>query len=227
MNYAELRRITLWTFIGFLVLTALVAIISVLIGEFGEIQAKILGTCLAISACSICAMACAAFMEKRKATKLGLAGIALSVGWSSLAIIGMWAEIHEDEYWKTVATLAVCAVAFAHGFLLLLPELARRHRWIQVTTLAFIGILAAQIVIGMWAEIDDETYLRLLTVVAIMVVLGTLVVPILMKFGQGAKPRNDRLVLRGVGGELFEDASGRRYRVSELDAGEESQAAVP
>ena len=38
MDYAALRRISLKTFIAFLILTALIAIVSVLIGEMGKIQ---------------------------------------------------------------------------------------------------------------------------------------------------------------------------------------------
>ena len=66
MDYAEFRRASLRTFLGFLALTAAVAVVSVLSGDFGETQVKVLLTTLTISAASMCAMACAAFIEKRK-----------------------------------------------------------------------------------------------------------------------------------------------------------------
>lgn len=61
MNYTEIRRLLLKIFIGFLSLTALVAILSVLSHKFGETQLKVLLTTLSITAGSICAMSCAAY----------------------------------------------------------------------------------------------------------------------------------------------------------------------
>jgi hypothetical protein len=66
MNYTELRKRLLKAFIGFLTLTALVAIGSVLSREFGETQLKVLATTFSITAGSICAMACVAFIERRE-----------------------------------------------------------------------------------------------------------------------------------------------------------------
>ena len=109
MNYKEIRRFSLIVFIGFLILTALIAIVSVLSGTFGDIQWKILGTTFTISAASICSMACAAFMEKKKQVPVGMAGIALCVITAALVIIGMWPEINCDEYWKVTSTCGVVA----------------------------------------------------------------------------------------------------------------------
>ena len=83
MNYKEIKKLFLWLFLGFLVLTALVGIISVLSGEFGEVQFKVLATCLTISAASICSMACAALIEKR-IFDIGLSEKALKVVFSAL-----------------------------------------------------------------------------------------------------------------------------------------------
>ena len=69
MDYSEIRKLALKIFIGFLGLTAVIAIISVLAGQFGELQWKILGTTFTISAASICSMSCAAFIEKKKILK--------------------------------------------------------------------------------------------------------------------------------------------------------------
>jgi len=89
IDYSVARKSFLRIFILFLVLTALVAVVSVLSGEFGELQMKILGTCLTISTASIVSMACAAFIEKKKFRRLGLLGITLSVAAGSMAIIGI------------------------------------------------------------------------------------------------------------------------------------------
>ncbi|GAF67867.1 unnamed protein product, partial [marine sediment metagenome] len=194
MDYTELRKLSLKIFIGFLALTALIAIITVLGGKFGEIQMKILATTFTISAASICSMSCAAFIEKRKLIKLGLAGIILSVISAILLIIGMWPEIKNDEYWKTTITLIVAALAFAHAFLLVLPDLEDNQKWVQKVALGAIGILAVQIIVAVWGEIDNESYYRLLAVVAIIVGLATLVIPILTKMRRGNGRKRELLI---------------------------------
>jgi VIT1/CCC1 family predicted Fe2+/Mn2+ transporter len=93
----------------------------------------------------------------------------------------MWPEIDSEEYWKTTITFFVFAIAFAHVFLLVLPQLDNKQKWVQLASSISIGILALLIVVAVWGEIDAEDYYRLLAVVAIIVGLETLVVPILMK----------------------------------------------
>ena len=117
-------------------------------------------------------MACAAFSEKRQHRVLGLSGITLSIAAASLTILGMWMEIDSEVFWKSTLTLGVLAAAFAHGFLLLLPRLTDRQRWVQALALFCIGVLAIQIVVAAWGEIEEESYYRTLAVVAILVGLG-------------------------------------------------------
>ncbi len=235
LNYTNVRRRLLQIFICFLALTALIAIASVLTGEFGEIQAKILGTSFTISAASICSMACAAFIEKKKLAHLGLSGIALSVVAAILVIIGMWAEIDSEFYIKTMATCIVGGIASAHACLLVLPSLQQNHRWIQTVSTASIAVLSLLILIAIWAKIDSEDYHRLLAVVAILVGLETLVIPLLAKLaGKHASPESitqrptphpesasavaeQTLELRPLANGIYADAGGRRYRVLPLE----------
>ena len=224
MNYTEIRKLSLKVFIGFLVLTALIAIISVLSGEFGELQVKILATTFTISAASICSMSCAAFIEKRKLIGLGLSGILLSVAAAVLVIAGIWPEIDSEEYWKTAITLIVLAIAFAHVFLLVLPELDHAQKWVQAVSSCSIGVLAIQIIVAVWGEINNEDYYRLLAVVAILVGLETLVVPILMKLRKGSSGIRRALMLEHIEGEMYRDSAGKVYNVKEMNTEENAPA---
>ena len=217
MDYTAIRKQFLRIFIGFLGLTALIAIISVLQGEFGELQGKILATCFTISAASICSMSCAAFIEKKKQTGLGLSGIFLSLASATLVIAGLWPELDYDVYWKTTITVVIFAVAFAHAFLLALPELDTRQKWVQVASSVSIGVLAVLITVAVWAEIDEEGYYRLLSVVSIIVGLETLVVPILMKLRKGNGQAHLTLVLEQIDGDRYRDSAGKVYEVKEVD----------
>ena len=127
MNYKTFRRRALQIAIGFLVLTALVAIVSVFMDDFGHVYTKILATCFTISVACLCIIASTAFIEQRQQVAIGTIGILLSLVAAGLIITGMWAEFRFDWYWKTSACLTVCAIASAHCFLLLIPQLARRQ----------------------------------------------------------------------------------------------------
>lgn len=216
MNYTDIKKLSLKVFVGFLGLTAVIAIISVLSGEFGELQWKILATTFTISAASICAMSCAAFIEKRKLLKLGLSGIFLSIIAAALVIFGIWPEIDSDQYWKTTASVGVFAVALAHAFLLVLPQLNDKQKWFQLVSAVSICILAALIVNAVWFEIEEEEYYRMLAVVAIIVALETLVTPILMKL-QKPNPRQiEQLILKKIEDNIYMDSTGKKYELREM-----------
>jgi hypothetical protein len=219
MNYTEIRRLSLFVFIGFLILTALIAMISVLTGTFGEVQWKILGTTFTISAASICSMACAAFMEKKKQVPIATVGIVLCVTTAVLVIAGMWPEIESEEYWKATATCGVLALAFAHTFLLALPNLDDRQKWIQLVSSISISILALLIIAGIWIQNQkwEDLYFRVLAVVAILVGLQTLVIPILMKLRKSQGSAREILVLEKIEGDFYTDNDGKKYRLMEID----------
>ncbi len=216
MDYTNLRKLSLKVFLGFLGLTAIIAIISVLSGEFGEIQMKVLATSLTISAASICSMSCAAFIEKKSPKELGMSGILLSVIAAGLLIAGVWLQPHSDEYWKTAVTFVIAAVAFAHGFLLVLPTLDAAQKWVQRVSTVCIGLLALQIAVAVWGEVQNEGYYRALAVVAILVGLETLAIPMLMKLRKGDVQEKQTLVLEKLEGDMYIDATGRQYQLKEI-----------
>ena len=238
MNYTEVRKLLLKVFIGFLSMTALVAIFSVLSREFGQTQLKVLVTTFSISAGSICAMACAGFIERKGAKAVGIVGILAASVAVALVIIGVWGKINEKEYWKTTVAFIVVCIALAHACLLHLPSLAASHRWTQTASAILIGLLALQIIFAVWGEIKGEGYYRLMAAVSVLVVLATFVVPICSRLGAKTgegRPEQGRgveqfgqipeqLVLRRLSGAIFADQVGRQYQVTEIEA---EQSAPP
>ena len=236
MNYTEIRKLLLKVFIGFLSLTAFIAILSVLTRQFGETQVKILLTTLSITAGSICALSCAGCLEGQGAKGVGVAGLLAAGVAVLLAIGGIWAESKcfprwaVTVYWKTTATAGAAAVALALGCLLRLPNLAARYRWTQTASTALIGLLTLQVILAVWGEINAEGYYRVMAALSILVVLVSLVIPICSRLGSNAnRPSEDlghgtkqsdqvpeRLVLREVSAGVFADEVGRRYQVTEI-----------
>ncbi len=226
MNYTEAKKVFLKLFIGFLSLTALVAIFSVLIGEFGDIQVKILATTFTISTASICSMSCAAFIEKRKKSALGIAGIICATISAALVIAAVWIELEGEVFWKSAITFIVLSIALAHAFLLVLPDLDLKHRWTQKASSIGIGLLSLQIVGAVWAEIDNEAYYRLLAVVSIVVVLFTLVVPILMKMKKETYTIVETLVLSKNEEGTYVDKDGAHYKVTRINTEQDSASSM-
>ncbi|GHB91495.1 hypothetical protein [Cerasicoccus arenae] len=230
MNIHTARSLLLKSFIGFLSLTALIGIATVLTGEFGELQLKILATTFTISAASICAMACAAFIEKRAMPALGWTGIGLNFLAATMLLFAMWAELGDEYYWKITITLIVLGLGFAHALLLQLPDLGKKHDWIPAIAAASVAALAVFIIVAFWGEIDNEGYYRGLAVISIIVVLFTLIIPIMMKLAKPDVVSNpphltptekpsitaDALVLTPVDGNYYQDANGTRYRVEKV-----------
>lgn len=214
MKSNELKRTLLRIFIGFLIATACVAIVSVLTGEFGEFQAKVLVTTLTISAASICSMSSAAFIEVRRQRILGGFGIGLACAAALFVIGGVWAEASDVNYWRTSMTSIVLAVAFAHGFLLCLPNLSPTHRWVFVVGPVLIGILVVQGLGLLWEIVDSELFIRSMIVNSILVVLVTLIVPILMRINDARTSDVPMTrLLKQEREDVWVDSEGKRYRV--------------
>jgi hypothetical protein len=129
----------------------------------------------------------------------------------------VWTETIAEGFWKTTSTVIVLAVALAHAFLLVLPELEEKQRWVQPVSAISIGVLALQIIAAIVVEIDNETYYRLLAAVAIIVGLETLVVPILMKLRKENSATGEALALTRVDGDVYRNRSGREFRVTPLE----------
>jgi len=133
-------------------------------------------------------------------------------------IAGIWPEIDDESYWKTTGTAIIIAIAFAHAFLLALPDLDDRNKWVQKVTLVSIGVLSVLIIIAVWGETDSDSFLRVLAVVAIIVGLETLVVPILFKMRRGVEEKGRSLILERVAGDLYRDLEGKTYQVKEVES---------
>lgn len=216
MDYAKTRKAFLKGFLGFLVLTAVLAIYSILTDTFGPLQAKILGTSAIISAASILSMACAAFLERRRIPWLGFSGIASAVAAALVSIVAIWGEIENRDMIRVIMSLAVLAVGFAHAFLLVLPQLDRDQEWVQKASSTIIAVLAVMLIAMIWGDFESEWYARILSVMAILTGLVTLTVPLMMRLRKESHEAVRKLALTEREDGLFEDSNGTVFRVEEV-----------
>lgn len=177
-------------------LAAIVGIIALLSGDFGETQGRIVLTTLLLGATSITAL-CHLAIADRAMRIVGFVGLAASTVTLVAGLVLIWRDWDSpgfDEWLKVFATAGIIAVSFAHANLLLLLA-GRRRAVIRIglmATLAMIAIVAIMIILPILSEGDipgvgnEEWYWRLFGVVGILDVLGTVVVPVLAIFVKDA-----------------------------------------
>ncbi len=177
-------------------LAAIVGIIALLSGDFGETQGRIVLTTLLLGATSITAL-CHLAIADRAMRMVGFVGLAASTVTLATGLVLIWRDwdsLGFEEWLKVFATAGVIAVSFAHANLLLLLA-GRRRAVIRIglmVTLVMIAIVAIMIILPIVSEGDipgfenEEWYWRLFGVVGILDVLGTVVVPVLAIFVRDA-----------------------------------------
>jgi len=185
------RRAAVIVVIAAAAVSAVLGIVLLLTGGWGELQGRILGTTATITAFSAVAL-CHLAQADRPLRALGYAGIAASVGALIPILWLIWAN-WGSEGWDLVGTLTkwffallVVALSLAQANLLLLLA-ARRHpaiRTILVVVLAAIAIVAVMILIPILSDgripaSDGEWYWRLFGVAAIVDGAATIVLPVL------------------------------------------------
>jgi hypothetical protein len=175
---------------------ALVGIIALLSGDFGETQGRIILTTLLMGGTSITAL-CHLAIADRAMRLVGFVGLAASTIALVTGLVLIWRDWNLEgfEDWlKAFATAGVLAVSFAHANLLLLLA-GRRRQIIRIglmVTLVMIAAVAIMITLPILSEgnipgyENEEWYWRLFGVVGILDVLGTVVVPVLAIFVKDA-----------------------------------------
>ena len=181
----------LWALVAFLSVTALLAIVIFLRGRFEEAEVKILLTTVALAVYSLTALCGAALIDHARAGAFGYATIVVSALALVLALVSIWADEGESEgLVKTTFVFMALAASSAWASLLI----SRRRStdaapvtWTLAGTTAAIAGLAVT-VIGMILRDDPSEFsFRLLGVIAVLAVLGTLLLPIVRRIGGQAR----------------------------------------
>jgi hypothetical protein len=181
MNSQRLTKIFLRVFIASIVAAALIGIAAIGIpSKNWEYELKVLLTTAIIAGGSVCGLACGGCLTRGHKV-LPTAGLMLTGLSAGLLLLGIWAEINSELYWKTTASATFFAVACAHLSMLFMANLAGAYRWAYVAAYQLILGLATLLAAGIDFEFFDkggEAYWRLTGVVAILVAAVTLMIPV-------------------------------------------------
>lgn len=188
------RRAAIWTVIVSLVITALIGIYTIVSGDFGETQGKVMLTTLAVAGFSILALChLAVFGRDVKIfgwVGIGTSGVALGLG--ATLIWWNWSETMyqpTDLYLnltKAFAVSALVAVSLAHANLMLLLQNSPL-RWIRTAlsvALVFITIVPTLVIPviltdGTFPPMSfQEVYWRFFGVILILDALATIALPV-------------------------------------------------
>ena len=172
---------------------ALLGIIALLAGgSFGETETRVLLTTLVVGGVSI-AMLCYLSTAGTPYQVVGVVGGISAVVPTAAALIMIWSE----DWWRSddllpkilgVGIVVAATLAQACLLLTLTRRATRVVRGLLVGTLVaalVAAVLVSALILGLIPD-DEETFARLLGVVAILDVLGTVVVSALAKFGPSA-----------------------------------------
>ena len=192
------RRVAVWTIIVSLVIAALIGIATIVSGEFGELQAKVLLTTLAVAGAAILAL-CHLAVLGRDVKVLGWIGIGTSAVTLAAASILIWWNWSDTENMygsssvymnitKLFAISLLLAVSFAHANLMLLLATAP-FKWMRVVldlNLVLIGIVPLILSDGGFPPQSlSDMYWRFFGVVLILDALGTVALPVITLIARG------------------------------------------
>lgn len=233
MNRSRLRTLALRSLIISVIATAVLGIVAVLLNRFDDTTARILLTAVVISVSSLASLTCATLLERSPRHPLAAAGIALSVLAGALIVVGIWARIRPEEYWKLTGSVGVVAIATSQICLLWLARPAKRFEWVKWAAFAVWYGLAGIIVWMIYGEPSEELVRQPLSVLAILAGTVTIVVPVLHKLNTAGEAKavettTLHATCPGCGAGLrLEVAEGTRIVRIDVDGhGSESQAQI-
>lgn len=181
-----LKALFLGTLILALIVSGLIGISIFLVGDFDSTQLKLLATTAGVGAFSLLGLASVTGRSTRWLRPLPYLGIASSAAALALIILLIWDLWDTDGtgkeiLFKVLACLVVVAVSVAHlSLLAAVQQTTYLLRWCQRGTLLVIVAVATLLIVGIVTQpdFDRELYLRLLGVLVILDVLGTIFVGI-------------------------------------------------
>jgi hypothetical protein len=205
----NLKRTFLYTLIASIALSALIGIVVILFGNFGELETKILLTTLTVSYASILGLACGAFLETKRGKTLPVTGIMMAIASAIFWIILIWyGTIQEKLFIKLLFSTTLLAVSCSHLSLISIARLDKKFLWSRSAAYISVGILTAILFWLIWSEPKDVSELisRSIGVLSIIVASLTIITPVFHKLSSGQTTL-----------EIDEEIARLKARIEELE----------
>jgi hypothetical protein len=173
------KRALLGVVLAAIAVSAALGIAAIFVSDFGETLAKVLATSAAVTGAGIFVLALVLALERHRLGLLPAFGIVATLVGFGLVVVGAWAEIDDETFWKVAGTVLWIASWTVLASLLALARLAPRYRWSFLAAVAASLVLLVLIVIALWGDISSGDFWRAFGVVAVVTAALTLTVPVL------------------------------------------------
>lgn len=184
----NLRRLFLYLLILSVAVSAVLGIGVVSLGNFGELEVRVLMTTLTVTVTSILGLACGAYYETGRGHNLPLAGIVLSLVSAAMVFLIIWNVLdNNDIFIKSTLTATMLAASASLLSLLSIARLDRRFAWSRYAAFVFVAILDAILLYIMWFEPESDSDLvsRIIGVLSILIASITVMTPVFHKLSAG------------------------------------------
>jgi len=181
MPNINLKKFFLYLLIASVALSALIGILVILFGNFGEFETKILLTTLAVTVTSILGLANGAYLETGRGRVVPVLGIVFSVVSAVLWIFLVWYGTAQTAFFaKLLLSINLFAAACSHISLLSIARLDRRFVWSQYAVHAAVWTLTAILLYSIWLHFENmsEWLTRAVGVLSIVVAALTVTTPV-------------------------------------------------
>lgn len=211
----QLRKVYLKGAAALAAVAALLAIATVLHGDFGETEGKIFATIAATfvaGSAAIAGIACLA----QGSRWLGHAGVVLATGGFLLWVEEIWAGHDSGAYWKVLGLVLVWTLATLVGTTSTL--MARTQRRLHLATISCAA--AAAVVVSIMILGENGDLWQLFAVLLILTLLGEILIPIMERASAAdAQPAERELgTLGGVSVIAVRVAGKRVVRIGDDEA---------
>ena len=210
----RLRRIYLKGAAALAALAALLAIATVLQGDFGETEGKIFATIAATFVAGSAVMAGIASLAQGSRW-LGRAGIVLAAGGFLLWVEEIWAGHDSETYWKVLGLVLVWTLVTLIGTTsALMTTTQRRLHLATLTCAAAAGLVVSVMILG-----ENGDLWQLFAVLLILTLLGEILIPIMERASAAeARPAERELgTLGGVTALAVRKAGRRVVRIGDRE----------
>jgi hypothetical protein len=212
----NIRKLFLYLLIASVAISAVIGIVVIVLGDFGEFETRVLLTTITITVTSILGLACGACFEAGRLRSIPLVGIGFAVISAALWMVMIWAEhTDNDLFGRSVITATLLAVACSHISLLSLARLDPRFLWSKWAVHIVVWSLTALILWSVWFKVDPSEPLIARTMGVLAVIIGSLTV---------VTPIFHRLSAADSADEIEAEIARLRERIGQLEAKKASLA---
>lgn len=183
-NRSNLKRPLLHLLVASVLIGAILGIIIVLRNKWDWFEIRVILTTVTVAIASLCGLACDLSRTPRGRNLYPVGGLVLTFVAATMILIGMWADLESEWFWKSTASVSIFAVATVHVCLLSIARLTGNVNWVFLIACQVIYGLALLLCIMIIGEVENDRMFRVVMVVSICDAALTLVIPLLHRLGK-------------------------------------------